>query len=89
MTIQDLKDNRNEIIERINEITIPSRTSEIMKAMVNLIETGSNESNDAIGLVDEIIELFGFDTEKIQSTAAERQERNEENLRKQRNMYCK
>lgn len=63
MTTQDLKNNRNEIIARINEIANPSKTSEIMTAMVNIVEGGMNEADDCVELVDEVVELLGYEKE--------------------------
>jgi uncharacterized protein YqgV (UPF0045/DUF77 family) len=60
MTTQDLKDNRSEIIARINEIADASKMAEIMTAMVNLINGGMNEANNAIELVDEVVTLMGY-----------------------------
>ena len=60
MTTQDLKNNRNEIISRINEIADNSKMVEIMKAMVNLIEGNMAESNNPIDLVDEVVEMMGW-----------------------------
>jgi hypothetical protein len=32
-----------------------------MKAMLNLVEGGMNESNDPVSLVDEVVELMGYE----------------------------
>ena len=60
MTTQDLKDNRIEIIARINEIADASKMAEIMTAMVNLINGGMNEATEAVELVDEVVEMLGY-----------------------------
>ena len=60
MTTQDLKDNRIEIINRINEIADTTKMVEIMQSMVNLVNGGMNESNNPVGLVDEVVELMGY-----------------------------
>jgi uncharacterized protein YqgV (UPF0045/DUF77 family) len=61
MTIQELKDNKEAIINRINEIADASKTKEIMTAMVNVINGGMNEANDAVELVDEVVALLGYE----------------------------
>lgn len=63
MTTQDLKNNRNEIISRINEIADTTKMVEIMKAMLNLVEGGMNEANEPVALVDEVVELLGYKKE--------------------------
>lgn len=83
MTTQDLKNNRNEIIARINEIADNSKMGEIMTAMVNLINGGMNEATDAIELVDEVVELFGFQKETM--TSVECQEYFTQQLQNQKN----
>jgi hypothetical protein len=65
MTTQDLKDNRSEIINRINEIADTTKTREIMTAMLRLVEGGMNSSNNAIDLVDEVVELMGYQKKHI------------------------
>jgi len=57
MTTQDLKNNRNEIIERIKEIGNESMIKEIMTGMVRVIEAEMNETDDCIELVDEVVEM--------------------------------
>lgn len=61
MTTQDLKNSRNEIISRINEIADTSKMDEIMKAMLNLVEGGMNEASEPVALVDEVVYLFGYE----------------------------
>lgn len=61
MTTQDLKDNREAIINRINEIADATKAKEIMTAMVNVINGGMNETNDAVELVDEVVSLLGYE----------------------------
>jgi hypothetical protein len=85
MNAQDLKANRNEIISRINEIADTTKMSEIMTAMLRIVEGGMNETNDAVELVNEVVSLMGYE-KKNTLTMAQVQEYNEEQLRKQRNL---
>lgn len=43
MTIQDLKDNRETIINLINEISEPGNTKEIMSEMVEYVNNGYSD----------------------------------------------
>lgn len=61
MKTQDLKDNRNEIISRINEIADVAKMAEIMKAMFNLVEGDMAEADNCIDLVDEVVALMGYE----------------------------
>jgi len=65
MKTQDLKDNRNEIISRINEIADTTKMVEIMKAMLNLVEGGMAEANNPIDLVDEVVALMGYEKKHV------------------------
>lgn len=66
MTTQDLKNNRNEIISRINEIADASKIKEIMTGMLRLIEGEMAEAKTPVALVDEVVELFGYQKNKPQ-----------------------
>jgi hypothetical protein len=79
MNAQDLKANRNEIISRINEIADTTKTSEIMTAMLRIVEGGMNETNDAVELVDEVVALMGYEKKIV---ACDAYELNRENMRK-------
>ena len=57
MTLQDLKNKKNEIVTRISEIGNKTFTKEIMTAMLRMVEADMAESSDAISLVDEVIEM--------------------------------
>jgi len=61
MTPQDLKNSRNEIISRINEIADTAKMAEIMKSMLNLVEGGMNEAIEPVALVDEVVSLLGYE----------------------------
>ena len=60
MNATDLKNNREAIISRIREVADNSKMAEIMQSMLRLVEGGMNESNNPIGLVDEVVELLGY-----------------------------
>ena len=60
MNTTDLKNNREAIIERIKEIADSSKMVEIMQCMLRLVEGGMNESNNPIDLVNEVVELMGY-----------------------------
>ena len=60
MTKQDLTNSKKEIIIRINEIADNSKMSEIMTSMLNLVNGGMNDADNAIDLVDEVVELYGY-----------------------------
>lgn len=60
MKTTDLKNNREAIIERIKEVADNSKMVEIMQCMLRLVEGGMNESNNPIDLVDEVVELMGY-----------------------------
>ena len=79
MNAQDLKANRNEIISRINEIADTTKMSEIMTAMLRIVEGGMNETNDAVELVDEVVALMGYEKKIV---ARDAYELNQENMRK-------
>ena len=57
MTLQDLKDNRNEIIATINETANASKKAEIMKAMMNLVNGDMADSDNVVDLVAEVVEM--------------------------------
>lgn len=57
MTIQDLKDSKNEILERISEIGNTHKTKEIMQAMLNLVNGNMYDADNAVDLVDEVVEM--------------------------------
>lgn len=61
MTPQDLKNSRNKIISRINEIADTAKMAEIMKAMLNLVEGEMNEAIEPVALVDEVVSLLGYE----------------------------
>jgi uncharacterized protein YqgV (UPF0045/DUF77 family) len=79
MNAQDLKANRNEIISRINEIADTTKMSEIMTAMLRIVEGGMNETNNAVELVDEVVALMGYEKKIV---ARDAYELNQENMRK-------
>lgn len=60
MNTQNLKEQKNEIISRIREIADESKMKEIMTAMLNIVNGGMNSSDNPIDLVDEVVELFGY-----------------------------
>lgn len=60
MNTIDLKSNREAIIERIKEIADNSKMVDIMQCMLRLVEGGMNESNNPIDLVNEVVELMGY-----------------------------
>ena len=60
MNATDLKNNREAIIERIKEIADNSKMVEIMQSMLRLVEGGMNEANNPLDLVDEVVELLGY-----------------------------
>lgn len=60
MNTTDLKNNREAIIERIKEVADNSKMVEIMQCMLRLVEGGMNESNNPIDLVNEVVELMGY-----------------------------
>lgn len=60
MNTTDLKNNREAIIERIKEIADNSKMVEIMQSMLRLVEGGMNEANNPLDLVDEVVELLGY-----------------------------
>lgn len=57
MTAQDLKDSRNQIINRISEIGDAQKAKEIMTAMLRMVEAEMNETSSPVDLVDEVIEM--------------------------------
>jgi len=61
MTTKDLTNAKTEIIARINEIADTTKTKEIMECMVNLVMTSSNDTNNPVDLVDEVVELLGYE----------------------------
>jgi len=67
MTLQDLKNNRIEIIARIEKIADVSKINEIMTGMVRIVEGGMNDTNSPVELVNEIVELLGYEKNKTTS----------------------
>jgi hypothetical protein len=55
MTIQDLKEKRNEILSRIAEVSEIQHAKEIMETMVAFISRF--EYDNVIDLVDEVVEI--------------------------------
>ena len=60
MNATDLKNNREAIISRIREVADNSKMAEIMQSMLRLVEGGMNEANNPLDLVDEVVELLGY-----------------------------
>lgn len=60
MTLETLKSAKNEILNRIAEISELSNAKEIMTCMMNLVEGEMNESQDVISLVDECVDLLSL-----------------------------
>lgn len=57
----------------------PTKMSEIMTAMLRIVEGGMNETNDAVELVDEVVALMGYEKKIV---ARDAYELNQENMRK-------
>jgi hypothetical protein len=76
MKIQDLKNNKLAIIERINEIADTSKMAQIMQGMLNLVQGNANDANCPIALVDEVVELLGYEKKMPNIDIAEINRRN-------------
>lgn len=66
MKIQDLKDNRNEIIAYLNEKS--SDTPKVMSYMANSLNENSPVKNDYstwVSLADDIIKMFSLEKKNI------------------------
>jgi hypothetical protein len=57
MKLQDLKNNRTDIINKIKEVGNASKIKEIMETMARMVNAEMHESGNVIDLVDEVIEL--------------------------------
>lgn len=61
MTIQDLKNNRNEIIEVITEILGENMVKEAMGEMVKMLGYNGIKSTNAVDFAKEVINLRGLE----------------------------